>query len=87
MKHIINKNFTNFLQDRKRKTVRNGMKSTRQRRFFPFVWCFFNNKSATVRDLVIEKISKLCYTWQDGKVRDLPKKDRKCIERGLAKWD
>lgn len=48
---------------------------------------FFNNKSATVRDLVIEKISKLCYTWQDGKVRDLPKKDRKCIERGLAKWD
>lgn len=40
-----------------------------------------------MRDLVIEKISKLCYTWQDGKVCNLPKKIEKCIERGLAKWD
>ena len=50
------------------------MKSTRWGGVFPFVWCFFNNKSANMRDLVIEKISKLCYTWQDGKVCNLSKK-------------
>ena len=63
------------------------MKSTKQGGLFPFVWSFFNNNTVNLRDLIIEKISKLCYTWQDGKVCNLPKKIEKCIERGLAKWD